>query len=171
MSALAEPPSWQSVDAYHTPESVSRAERPSEYVKRQPLLDKRSEPNPILSLLMDEALLQIVLTADGSAMALTERVSGAYADTKVPNSGLAAEIDELGGRFAGCKTHRQRLEVIKHAQATAIRLKWAPDRSLIRGTEEWKQVVAQDARSTRVLAEIWGVSHMTIARLKKSRRP
>ena len=166
MSALH----WQDVDAYHTPESIRREFRPEDALDRRPLLDTETEPHPILSALMDEALLRITLTSDGRAMALTERISGSHAGTLAPTSDLATELDQLSSRFMRCKTHRARLYAIKDAQAVADRLCYAPDRSVIRGTVEWRQAIAKDARSCRVLASIHGVNASTISRIKKQAR-
>lgn len=159
----------QDFDAYHTPESVSQAERPEGWLARRPLLDKPSPPHPILSMLMDEAMCRIMLTSDGATAALKQRTTGSKPGTIAPTSSLAGEIESLGERFHASKTNRKRLELIKEAQETADRLRYAPDRSLIRGTPEWKEAIMRDPRSCRALAAIWDVSHMTIARLKKGR--
>lgn len=167
MSAIPQTQDWP---AFHTSESTRREFLPDQYVDRRPLLDRPSEPHPILSLLMDEALRRIMLTSDGAVMALRERTTGGYADTREPTSTLAGTIDELGSRFANCKTHRTRLAVIKEAQGTAIRLAYSPDRSMVRGTQEWREAIAADTRSCRVLAEVWGVSKSSIAVIKKRPR-
>lgn len=164
LSAIAREQDWT---AYHTPESVRREELPEGYVERSRLLDKPSDAHPILSALMDETLLRIMLVSDGAVMALRERTTGSKAGTMTPSSELATIVNELDQRFERCKTHRARLTVIKQAQSIGVRLRYAPDRSLIRDTEEWREAVAADSRSCRDLAEIWGVSHMTIARIKK----
>lgn len=151
--------------AYHTSETVRREFLPADHIERRPLLDKPSDPHPILNMLMDEALMRIMLTADGAVMALKERVTGS-SSPQAPTSDLAAIIDDYGERFTTCKTHRRRLQIIKEAQSTAVRLRYSPDRSLIHGTTEWREAVAKDDRSVRVLANVYGVGKSTIARIK-----
>lgn len=170
LSAIAHTQDWT---AFHTTEAERRDwatgyERP-EALKRRPLLDKPSEPHPILSSLMDVALLRVMLVSDGAVMALRERTSGSRT-ASTPTSDLAAVIELLGWRFGQCKTHRARLAVIKEAQDEADRLRYAPDRSVVQGTQEWRAAIAKDSRSSRVLAGVHGVSHMTIARIKKQGR-
>lgn len=138
--------------------------------RRYPLLDQPSEPHPILDMLMDEALLRILLTSDGKAQALTERVKSSHAGTMAPTSDLAGVLDMLSGRFLKCKTHRARLLVIKDAQMTADRLCYAPDRSKVRNTPEWREAIASDPRPVRVLATVYDVGKSTIARIKKDAR-
>jgi hypothetical protein len=176
--------------AYHTPESVRRAELPAGHVERRPLLDKPSEPRPIINALMDEALLRIMLVSDGAVSSyepleiVKERVdrtvpmqralaaaasynhAGKTQGTRAPTSALLKTVERLGTDFTQSRTHRARFEVIKEAQTTAIRLKHAPWRA-IRGDDEWKQKVADDPRSCRVLAVVYGVGVTTVKRIKK----
>lgn len=163
----------QNWTAFHTTETHRHDWAPGydrpEALKRKPLLDKPSEPHPILSAKMDYELLRIMLVSDGAVMALRERTTGSRG-ASTPTSALAVTIDDLGGRFTSCKTHRQRLMVIKEAMHTADRLRYAPDRSVIQGTREWREAIANDNRSVRVLAVIYSVSKSTIARIKKDVR-
>lgn len=160
--------SWQDVDAHHTTEAISRAERPAGYVARQPLLDKPTDSHPILSQLMDEALCRIILTSDGAAVALRARTTGTRERSQAPSSDLAAIVDELDKRFEGCRTHRARLVVIKDAQETADRLRYSPKSEiLIRGTVEWRQALANDPRPRRVVAADYRVSSKTITACRK----
>ena len=107
-----------------------------------------------------------MLVSDGAVAALKVRITGTH-DAQAPTSDLAAIIDSLEERYEGCKTHRKRLLIIKEAQDTADRLRHAPNRSMVNGTKEWREAIAQDSRSCRVLAGVYGVSHMTISRIKK----
>lgn len=136
-------------------------------VARRPLLDKPTDPHPILTLLMDEALTRILLTADGAVAALKERTTGAYADTMAPRSALAADLEELNAAYQKCKTHRARLMVIRHAQTVADALR-PIDRSRVHGTTEWREKVAHDMRPCRILAGVYGVSESTVKRIKRS---
>lgn len=158
---------WQDVDAYHTSEAVSQAERPEGWLQRRPLLDRASDQHPILTQLMDEAMTRIILTADGAVMPLEKRTTGTK-DPSAPTSSLAALVDEFDRRFLGCKTHRQRLEVIKQAQATANRLRYAPKSDIAaRGSKEWRQLIANDPRPRRVIAADYRVSSKTITAIRK----
>lgn len=137
--------------------------------KRDPVLDTPSERVPLLDRLMDEALRMAALTADGSVMRLQVRIRGGGGGSdSTPMSDLGRTLDRLTEDYTSCKTHRARLRVIKEAQDTVTRLRYAPDRSRVRGTREWKEAIAADARPCRKLAVVYGVSHMTIARIKKA---
>lgn len=157
----------QDFDAYHTPESVSQAERPEGWLARRPLLDKLSDPHPILNMLMDEALTGIMLTSDGAVMSLKQRTTGTK-EQNAPTSNLAALLDELAGRFSGCKTHRRRLEVIKEAQFVLQRLRYSPKSDiLLRGSAEWRKALATDPRPQRVVTADYRVSSKTITAARK----
>ena len=155
--------------AYHTTERSRRAWCPeaSARPERSPLLDNPSDPHPLLSWLMDEALCRILLVSDGGIVALEPRVSGRRAESHEPSSDLAVIVDDLGGRFMACRTHRARLLVIREAQAVADRLRYAPDRSLVRGTTEWREAIARDSRSCRVLARAYGIGETSVRRIKR----
>lgn len=121
---------------------------------------------------MDEALRKIMLTSDGAVASLNGtpiHPNSITRGTNTPTSSLASLIDSLGERFSDSKTHRARLLLIKEAQATAIRLRYAPvlDPSKVRGTPEWERTVANDPRSSTVLAVAYGVSTSTVKRIKK----
>lgn len=136
--------------------------------KRDPLLDRPSERVPLLDRLMDSALTVILLTADGSTTSLAVKVSGGSSSSRAPVSGLVAELDELGERYTSCSTHRARLRVIAEAQALGYRLRFAPDRSKVQGTVEWRAAIVADSRSCRELESVYGVGYRTIARIKKA---
>ncbi len=141
---------------------------------------------------MDEALRRIILISDGAVASykappqvvrgIVDRAdakqrlladareychTGKVSQSKEPQSDLATDIDDLGERFQACKTHRGRLMLIKEAQALSDRLRYAPDRSMVRGTKEWREAIAHDPRTCRVLATIYGVSFGTVRRIKK----
>lgn len=164
LSALAD--RTQDVDAFHTSHEQQRdwygiPDAP----QRNWLLDKPSDPHPILSLLMDEALLRIILTSDGAVMALKERLTGSK-EPGAPTSSLAELVSGLDERFAACKTHRARLTLIKEAQFIADRLCYAP-RADQRGTVEWKAAIGRDDRSCRVVASVYGVSLRDVVAYRK----
>ena len=157
----------QDVEPHHTSEAISQAERPDGWVDRSRLLDKPSDPHPILTLLMSEALHRILLTADGRSQALAERVSGSRS-ASAPKSDLAVILDEMECRFWHCRTHRQRLALIKEAQQTWIRLCFAPKSNIVaRGSKEWRQALAIDPRPYRVIQADYRVSAKTIAAARK----
>lgn len=166
MSATAQTADWT---AFHTTEQ-ERREWASNYqpaLDRSPLLDEPSEPHPILSALMDGALSRILLVSDGAVMPLRERTTGSQSPPSAPTSDLAALLDELGNRFSQCKTHRRRLEVIKEAQVTAVRLVYSPDRSKIHGTKEWREAIAHDSRDNETIALDHGITDRTVRNIRK----
>lgn len=166
MSALAD------YSAFHTTETQRHDWAPGcddDRVRRRPLLDKPSDPHPILSALMDEALTRILLTADGAVMPLKERTTGSKATSSAPTSALAETLDGLTGRFTACKTHRARMLVIVDAQMTADRLQYAP-RAEQRGTLEWKQAIGHDERPCRIVASVYGVSLRDVVSYRKQFR-
>lgn len=154
-------------EAYHTPETLRREYGPAPAIDRKPLLDKPSEDHPILTALMNEALTRILLVSDGGTAALKERITHSHATTRAPSSDLAVTLESLSVRFVRCKTHRRRLQIIRDAQRLATLLRYAPDRSAVHGTDEWRSTVANDDRSCRVLAEVYGVSRETVRRIKR----
>ena len=107
-----------------------------------------------------------MLTSDGRSQSLSERVTGSR-EASTPTSDLAEMLSDMASRFMRCKTHRARLSLIKEAQTLANRLRYAPDRSMVRGTSEWKQAIIDDPRSCRVLEVVYGVHYSTISRIKK----
>ena len=165
MSALAD---WQEVDAYHTPHSTRREHVPAA-LDYKPILDKRTEPHPILNMLLDDALRAILMVSDGGVATLKARVTGSKPGTISPTSELSGIIDELGSRYMGCRTHRARLAVIKEAQATSDRLRFAP-RSEQRGTREWKETIAMDSRPCRTVASVYRVSLRDVVAYRKTFR-
>lgn len=160
---------WQDVEAHHTSDVQVRdwyglPDAP----RRTTLLDKPSEPHPILSMLMDDALRQIMLTGDGAVAALKVRVTGSK-DPTTPVSSLSEMVELLGRDFMKCKTHRQRLKAIKEVQAILDRLRYAP-RSEMRGTAEWKAVIGRDERPCRVVASVYRVSLRDVVSYRKTYR-
>jgi hypothetical protein len=163
-------------EAYHTPESVRREFLPEGHLERRPLLDKKTEPHPILDFLMDEALTRILLVSDGAVAALKKRTTGSkptsadlrrrQAAKDVPLD-LVGIIDNLDARYEQCKTHRARLAVIKEAQTVAVALRYAP-RSEQRGTVEWKATIGRDIRSCRIVAGVYGVSLRDVVAYRKT---
>ena len=155
--------------AYHTTETSRRASCPeaSAHVEWSSLLDNPSEAHPLLNWLMDEALGRILRVSDGGVSGLKPRISVRRAESHEPSSDLAVIVDYLGGRFMACKTHRTRLLVIREAQAVAVRLRYAPDRSLVRGTKEWREAIARDPRSCRVVARTYGIGETSVRRIKR----
>lgn len=134
-----------------------------------PVLDVPCDAPKVLTALLHEALTTIILTADGSAQALVERVTGSKPGTKAPTSTLAGEVDELSRGFAKCRTNRTRLYVIREAQQQAVRLRYSPraDPRFVRGTAEWRERIARDPRPRRVVAEDYRVSSKTITQARR----
>lgn len=165
MSALAE--DWQDVEPFHTTETLRRIYAPgcNEY---RPVLDHRSDDNPMLRLTLNEVLTEIMMISDGAVAALKIRVAGSK-DPVEPRSFIEATIESIFAEYEQCRTHRQRIEVIKAARLTALRLQFAPRRA-IRGEDEWKQEIVNDPRPYRVLVGVYGVSLGTIASIKKQGR-
>lgn len=158
--------------AFHTSDQLARdsgGDPTKRRPKKVPVLDYPCEAHPILNLLMGEALTRILLTADGATMALQAvRVrSGKTAGHRAPVSVLSGDVDALRDRYERAGTNRRRLGVIRDAQEAARKLAYAPDRSMVRNTREWREKIAADPRSFRVVAQVFGVSHMTVSRIKK----
>ena len=135
-------------------------------IPRCVLLDKPAPAHPILNALMREAIEGLILTNDGSVASWSRRVTGSRSPVS-PTSTLGQLVEALLRAYIASQTHRERIVVIKDAQTALAERKFAPDRSKVRGTLEWKAAIAKDARSLRALARIYGVSHGTVANLKK----
>lgn len=138
--------------------------------RRARLLDRETDRHPILDALLDLALTQMMMTCDGSTASLAAKVSGGgHHDSQAPRSGLAEDVERLARRYVEARTHRQRFAVIKEAQEAAVRLRYAPkcDPSLVRGTREWRQMIASDPRPRRIVAVRYQVSSKTITACRK----
>lgn len=136
------------------------------------VLDVPCECAPVLDTLMRRALDRVILLADGKAASYygVERTVNGNGD-KGP---IQMATDEEGAilllrRFDQARTNRERLLVIAYAQRIARRFV-KTDRSLIRGTDEWEQLIAADPRPYKQLQAAYGVSSKTVARIKKATR-
>lgn len=144
-------------------------------IPRCHLLDTPTPPHPILDALMHSALLRIMLTADGATPATEPRMertprgdSGtALHPSRIPHSALAREVDALWIPYVHAGTHRKRLALIREAQGRSDALLYAPDRSKVRNTKEWREAISADPRPCRVVAQVYGVHYSTVSRIKK----
>lgn len=145
-------------------------------IARCALLDHPTPPHPWLDALMHDALLRLYLQADGKTASLAYRGEGkARGDTggslhpsRIPGSSAARDIDALWRGFSSARTHRARLRLILEAQETVLRVAHAPDRSRVRDTVEWRERIATDPRSCRVVARVFGVSASTVGNIKRA---
>lgn len=172
MSATAQTQDWP---AHHTSESVRREFLPTGHIEWSPRLDRPSEPHRVLQLWLNGTLTQLLLLLDGATSRGRTNVQrngkkGGLRAVHDPTSELAGIVESLDLRFRKSKTTRQRLLVMVDAQSTLNLVRYSPDRSLMRGTREWKEKVAHDARPQRVLASVYGVSQPTVCRIKKEFR-
>lgn len=131
-------------------------------------LDLPSDSSPILTALMQGALLRLFLLSDGRVASLRERVHGSGDGPLGPGGDGGEPWHKLAREFDRCKTHRRRLFLIHEAQERWIEAAHAPERGMVRGTREWKEAIGGDARSGRVLARVYGVSETQVRRLKKA---
>jgi hypothetical protein len=160
-------------DAYHTPHElrIEFSDADPNRRQRNPLLDNPSDPHPYINALMDLALLRLMVVANGATQAWGPD-AGMRRGVKTSGSVILTDpdawtIDQLAwDYYYGATTHRGRLRVLKQAQDMAKEAS-ASDPGLRRGTREWRQRIIEDPRSSRVCERIYGVSHMTIARIRK----
>jgi hypothetical protein len=191
---LAHAESSSDWNAFHTTDAQRRhwAAADADDVRgRYPSLRKQSPPDPVLDITIHEVLRRILLTADGAVTTYTsvqivkgtvdqsdgmQRLladvkpynhDGRIAESREPASTLADVVDVLSVRYARAKTDWTRLVVIGESQAILDSIRYAPNRSRIRWTPEWRAAIAQDARSCRVLANVYGVSFGTVRSIKK----
>jgi hypothetical protein len=144
-------------------------------IPRCTLLDEPSAPHPWLDMLMHHALLRLYLLADGATASLEYRPehkargdAGPKAHpSMIPTSSAAWDIDKLWSGFSRATTHRVRLRLILEAQELGRRVAHAPDRSFRRDTIEWRERIANDPRSDRQVATVFGISHQTVGRIRK----
>jgi hypothetical protein len=141
---------------------------------------------------MNEALTGILLVSDGAVgnydapLAIlkgrvdrTDPLQRALADAsnynhkgrqtehREPTSSLANTIDHLDLLFRSCRTHRQRLMVIKKAQDLDTQLRYAPNRCKVPGTKEWEEAIADDPRTSGAVAVAFKTSQSRVKRIKK----
>lgn len=162
--------------------------------QRDPLLDQPSDRSWITDRLMDRALLSILLTADGAttnyhpteyvavradrstalgrALADSPGVKPTRLSSSADLSGMssvALTLDSLSVRYTSCQTHRARLKVVQEAQRTAVDLRIAPkaDPKLVKGTREYREVVATDTRPTSTVARSFRLSTHTVTAWRK----
>jgi hypothetical protein len=154
---------------YHTTEKLRQELRddPEPAVLRfSRLLDYPSEPTERIERWFTHWLTRLALVADGNTASLSKTRVAPTPGSRTPTSDLVADLSTFEWQWEKCRTHRQRLKVILAVQDRTLRIKYAPKRPDV-GSAEWKREVAADERSSRVLATVYGVSHMTIARAKK----
>jgi hypothetical protein len=170
-------------DSWTTPHQwrYELADNPSPALERRALLDRPSKSHPLLDALMNEALLRLLLTADGATSHLnarstprsssghTLRMKGRSVDRRVaPRSSLAADVETFNLDYLRARTHRSRLMVIKATQDahSRIRHSQATTPSLVRYSVAWKKRIAADTRTYKAIQDAYGVSSKTIALYK-----
>src|SRR5690606_15644284 len=82
-------------------------------------------------------------------------------------SSLAGDLDELEVRWTNCRTNRQRLHVIRDAQAIGSRLARIDPEAGRRAREEWERKIADDPRSSRIIAAAYGINYKQVQRIKE----
>lgn len=161
----------QDWDSFHTPHDwrVTFSDSDPDRRKRDPLLDTPSEPHPLLNIIMDRTLIKLSMIANGATQAWGPDAGmrpGSKGESREPTATDVWTVDQLAWDFQyGASTHRGRLRIILQAQTMLKRAK--ADSALIRGTAAWKARIAEDPRSARACAADYGVSHTTIAAVRR----
>lgn len=157
----------QDVNAYHTSYQTSQ-ELGGGSEPRNRLLDWPSDPHPILDWLMSHALWLLYCSGDAPTMRYDPDPRRGESD-HILSSGVLRDIEEFRDRYARCWNHRQRFEVIGATQREAANMlgRISPDRSHVKGTAEWRDAIVNDPRSSREVAIRFGISHMTVVRMKR----
>lgn len=152
-------------------------------------MDRKTEARPWMNQLMDQALLRISMCSDGATThyrtvdmvrhrgpRTSDQAPAALhapakttkgGESQAPTSGLADDIRRLETMYTRSRTHSQRLHVIRAAQAIGMRMV-KMDRSLVRGTPEWRSAIASASGSVREVAARYGVNHTTVSRIKRA---
>lgn len=104
--------------------------------------------------------VRLVMLAEGATSSYNGAGSHQKPGSKEPPA-VDREVLKLERRWEGCKTDKDRRKVINDGMAIlkSYRPK-ALDRR--RDTKEWRDAIATDPRPSRVVAEMYEVSHWTV---------
>lgn len=165
--------SGEGPEPYHTSEKLARElgraqERDDlEFIQLRRSLSQPSEPDSALDLTLARCLDVLYALGDGGVFGYNrERIKGGESDG-IPTSDVLREIQAIQRRYDRCSNNFDRLLVVGHAWVQVILAQYAPSRSKVKGTAEWREAIANDPRSTRVIAAVYGISHQTVARIKR----
>jgi hypothetical protein len=125
------------------------------------LLRLECDAPPVLVKLMRMALMPLMFMQVNKAA----RIEGSEIAHLKPESGPPRPVEDLvsewAREFRRAKTNTERLLVIKETQELVTSLKFAPvveGIGLRRGTLDFKIAVARDARSARVVAQVYDLT-------------
>lgn len=126
---------------------------------------RAAEQQAPVAILWHHVHVRLVMLAEGT----TSSYNGAGAHQK-PGSKAPPAVDrdvvDLELRWEGCASDKDRRGVLRDGIAL-IRLHRPKALSRRRDTLEWKQAIANDPRSSRVVAEMYDVSHWTVCDYRK----
>lgn len=119
---------------------------------------------------MRRVLMEMTVLSEASGAKLGDVVHGGEPNNapKGPRSSMA---DYYGRRWRRARGALSRAEVLAEAQDALINAKYAPMRSMLVGTLEWRLAIARDPRPARIVANVYGVSMTHVYYLRKTSRP
>lgn len=121
-----------------------------------------------LELLFSRVLTAIAFTAEGRALAMDgDLITGGESKSRPPTLGACLRedphpLDALPRAWDRARDERGQRQVIEQGLRILTRVRYAPDRTTARGTQEWRLKIAQDPRPVVVIAEVYEVTRANI---------
>lgn len=134
------------------------------------MIDELDQIDPReLEARMRLTLLKLSVISEASGVRLGDVIHGGTPDRspRGPHSSIAEYHRRVWRR---AHSHEARCEALRGAQSAYIRARYAPRRSNVPGTLEWRLAIARDPRPAPVVAEVYGVSLRHVYNLRKLSR-
>lgn len=110
-------------------------------------------------------LRQMAVLSEASGAQLGDTIHGGEKNNapKGPRGSMAEYHARCWRRAKGTLA---RADALSNAEAALINARYAPRRSMVSGTLEWRLAIARDPRPAPVVAEVYGVSRQHVYRLR-----
>lgn len=109
----------------------------------------------------------MLLTGGGSMKLDSDRVSSSPTESAPPPLGCE-EVLELERHWENCRSTRAKKAVLKDAYELLLQHSLPnPDPKALRGTRQWKEIIARDPRSSREVGRMYAISHSQVLRYRK----
>jgi hypothetical protein len=121
----------------------------------------------VLDRLWNQLHTALLLLSGAAGSAPDSHTRRLKPSSAAPSSIASMEVRELEHRWDGCHSDEGKWSVLRAAKAVldSQTIPNADPRSL-RGTQEWREIVAKDPRPSRTVAKIYGLSKNTVLRYR-----
>jgi hypothetical protein len=106
---------------------------------------------------MQLTLIRMVLISEGKTTKLGDVIHGGDPD-RSPRGPRSSMAEYHRRQWRRARSHEARAEALQAAEKALINARYAPRRSLVSGTLEWRLAIARDPRPAAIVAEVYGVS-------------